>query len=116
MTVAAEAMPVNEVRLQGRLTQDPVERSLPSGDEIWVFRVVVDRPAGGTDGRARLDALDCVVWGGRARRAVRSWHAGDTVEVVGALRRRFFRTATGTASRVEVEVGRARIIRRAATA
>jgi single-strand DNA-binding protein len=35
---------------------------------------------------------------------VSSWQAGDEVEVVGALRRRFFRTAGGPASRYEVEV------------
>ena len=37
----------------------------------------------------------------------------DVVDVSGALRRRFFRAGTATVSRVEVELARGRIIRRA---
>lgn len=102
----------NEVRLVGRLSAAPEERVLPSGDVVWVFRVVVPRPDGG--GRARVDALECAAWSPRARRAVTSWRDGDVVEVEGAVRRRFFRTGAGAASRVEVEVSRARMVRRAA--
>jgi len=49
------------------------------------------------------------------RRSVGGWGEGDLVEVTGAIRRRFFRTAAGAASRVEVEVASGRLIRRAAT-
>ena len=54
--------------------------------------------------RQQVDALECAVWGGRARRSVAGWHADDMVEVTGAIRRRFFKAAGGAASRVEVEV------------
>lgn len=107
---------VNEVRLAGRISAGPEERVLPSGDVLWTFRIVVPRPPAGRAGvRAGVDALECAVWGGRVRRSVAGWGEGDLVEVTGAIRRRFFRTAAGAASRVEVEVASGRLIRRAAT-
>ncbi len=106
---------VNSVTLSGRLSQDPEERTLPSGDTMWALRLVVPRV-----GKARLrqsvDALECVVWEGRVRRTVAGWRDGDVVEVDGALRRRFFRAGGGVASRVDVEVCAGRLIRRAGSA
>jgi single-strand DNA-binding protein len=106
------SLAVNEVRLVGRLSQDPEERVLPSGDSVWTFRLVVARPAGGKS-RQSVDTLECAVWGGRVRKSAASWAAGDVVEVTGALRRRFFSTGAGRASRVEVEVASGRMMRRA---
>jgi single-strand DNA-binding protein len=108
---SAPELAVNEVRLIGRISQRPVERVLPSGDVLWTFRVVVPRPA--SSGRNAVDALECAAWSSRARRSVASWQPDDVVEVVGAIRRRFFRTAGGAASRVEVEITRGKLIRRA---
>jgi len=106
---------VNEVRLVGRLGEDPRLRELPSGDSLWSLRVVVERPVPpvGERSRQRVDALECTVWSGRLKKQVARWSAGDVVEVSGALRRRFFRAAGATASRVEVELTAGRIIRRA---
>ena len=106
---AAEA--VNEVRLVGRVAAGPVVVALPSGDQLVSFRVTVDRDAAAT--RQRVDALECSAWTARVRRSVSRWRPGDVVEVRGAVRRRFFRTPSGTASRVEIEVAGARLIRRA---
>lgn len=106
--------PCNEVRLIGRLAAEPQERILPSGDALWTFRVIVARPPSQSS-RVLVDALECAVWSGRVRRSVRTWRSDDLVEVTGALRRRFYRTAGGPVSRVEVEVASGRIIRRAAT-
>lgn len=88
---------VNEVRLHGRW-RGAVERELPSGDLLVTARVVVDRPEGG------VDALDCAVWPAGLRRRVLGWPDGTAVEVAGSLRRRFFRTPAGAASRYEVHV------------
>ena len=111
-----EIGPVNEVRLVGRLSGDPDEREMPSGDTMRSFRVVVDRgEVGATRSRQRHDTLDCVVWGGRVKRSVAGWRSGDVVEVTGAIRRRFFRAGGGPASRVDVEVTGGKVIRRAAT-
>lgn len=108
---------VNEVHLVGTVPASAVERSMPSGDTLCTFRVAVPResPAGGAgaSSRRQVDSLECVTWSGRVRRSALSWEVGDTVEVSGTLRRRFFRTAAGTASRVEVEVTSARRLRRA---
>src|SRR5690349_14976428 len=102
----------NEVRLVGRLSQDPQQRTMPSGDELWTFRVVVPRTGPPVQARASVDALDCSVWSGRCRRTVATWRAGDLVEVSGAVRRRFFNTGGSVVSRVEVEVAAAKLIRR----
>jgi single-strand DNA-binding protein len=105
---------VNEVRLVGRLSGAPQQRVLPSGDELWTFRVVVPRPP--TDRRQPVDALECVAWNARVRRSVARWTDGDLVEVSGSVRRRFYRAGGATVSRVEVEATRGRVIRRAASA
>lgn len=105
---------INEVRLVGRLSQEPEGRELPSGDTVWNFRVVVARQPHRARARQSVDALECSAWSARVQRSVKGWHAGDIVEVSGALRRRFFRTRTGAASRVEIEVVSGRLIRRAA--
>jgi single-strand DNA-binding protein len=106
---------VNETRLVGRVSVDPERRELPSGDVLWSVRLVVERDPGSVRSRQRVDALECAVWSARLQRSVSTWRAGDHVEVSGALRRRFFRAGGGAASRVDVEVSRARLIRRATT-
>jgi single-strand DNA-binding protein len=105
----------NEVLLRGRLSGTPEERVLPSGDTVWTFRVVVGRPGPPVARRPTVDTLECAAWGARTKRSVSSWRDGDVVEVSGALRRRFFKSAGATASRVEVDVARGKVIRRAAS-
>ena len=107
--------PANSVRLRGRVTAQPVERELPSGDVIATFRVSVPR-TGETPLTARsrqsTDWVDCVAGGARARRNVSGWTVGDEVCLEGALRRRFYRAQGATTTRLEVEVVRARRVRR----
>jgi single-strand DNA-binding protein len=112
---ATEVAMSNEVRLVGRVSQDPEERELPSGDTVWTFRVVVPRTVPAGRSRQSVDAIECAAWSARARRSVSGWSAGDVVEVVGALHRRFFRAGGAAASRVEVEMASGRVIRRAAS-
>lgn len=104
----------NSVRLEGRLSKGPEERVLPSGDTVWVFRVVVPRDEGSRrkGDRNGVDWVDCAVWAGRLRRTVATWSVGDEVAVEGALRRRFFRAGGRPVSRVEVEATAGRVIRR----
>ncbi|MDN4175783.1 single-stranded DNA-binding protein [Nocardioides sp. SOB77] len=106
---------VNEVRLVGRVSQAPEERVLPSGDALWTFRLAVTRAGDQVRSKQTVDALDCAVWAARPRRTIGSWRVGDVVEVTGAVRRRFFRAGGGAASRTEVEVRAARLIRRSGT-
>ncbi len=107
----------NEVVLVGRVSGEPVERELPSGDAIVCFRVVVDRPAprrAVPDGvrAVTVDALDCVAWTGTVRRTARGLLDGDVVVVEGSLRRRFWRAGAAANSRTEVEVTSLRRVRK----
>jgi single-strand DNA-binding protein len=102
----------NEVTLCGRVSALPEERDLPSGVTIVTSRIVVDRDqAARRRSSQRVDTFDLVAWTARPQRAMRGWQPGDVVTVEGAIRRRFFQGATGSVSRVEVEVRTARRIR-----
>jgi single-strand DNA-binding protein len=107
--------PVNDVLLRGRLGAAAEQRELPSGDEVVTFRLVVARPprALRSASSARVDTLDCVVFASAVRRRSLTWAAGDVLEVRGSLRRRFFRTGGGSASRYEVEIVSATRVARA---
>jgi single-strand DNA-binding protein len=112
----AEGTSRNEVVLTGRLAAAAEERMLPSGTPLVTFRVVVDRPPPPKQAPVRtptVDTIDCVAGTPTVRRTVLGWLPGDVVELGGALRRRFWRAATGAASRTEVEVTRARRLARA---
>lgn len=109
----------NSVALSGRIGGEPVERELASGDRVCSCRLIVTRSevrvlASGRRSSS-VDVIDLVSWTPRIRRTMRSWHAGDEVQVEGALRRRFFKAGERTASRVEVEVSGARRSRRGAS-
>ncbi len=107
----------NEVRLLGRVTSQPQERVLPSGDVIVTFRMSMTREQTPmTRGSKQTsDWVDCVAFGARVRRTVGAWEVGDAVRADGALRRRFYRGSAGTATRLEVEVLRASRQRRGAS-
>lgn len=94
----------NDVFLRGRLATEPVIRELPSGDELWSFRLTVRR-----SDSTRVDSIECATTNARCKRALSRAQPGDEMEVSGSLRRRFWRSATGPASRYEVEVATARV-------
>lgn len=103
----------NDVRIVGRLAAPPTVKLLPSETEIVQLRVIVDRPlAGRREGSPTVDTIDVSCWSAASRRQALRCNEADTVEVTGALRRRFWRTPTGAASRYEVEAARVRIVRR----
>ena len=98
---------VNEVTVGGRVSGSPVERELPSGDRVVQFRVVVrralPRPASGGS-KAAVDTIDVSCWTRALQRKAMRCVPGELVTVHGALRRRFWRSPGGPASRYEVEV------------
>ena len=100
----------NAVTLRARVSAAPVDRELPSGAVISTFRLSVQRGRTAmTSGSAQtVDWVDCSAWTARTRRSVASWQVGDEVEVTGSLRRRFYRSGDGAATRLEVEVLSAR--------
>lgn len=118
--------------LRGRVSGQPQQRELPSGDEIVTFRLVVDRPDPGRSGRRtgprqvpqdkerpagqRVDTLDLVCWTARLRGQAARLETGDVVTVEGSVRRRFWRAGAAVQSRVEIEVGRLAVVARAKVA
>jgi single-strand DNA-binding protein len=103
----------NEVFLRGRLAAEPEARTLPSGDELWAFRLTVPRPADDrSDSRSRVDSIDCATLSARVRRCLERATPGDQLEVSGSLHRRFWRSQSGLGSRYEVIVSSARMARR----
>lgn len=107
----------NDVVLIGRVTTVAQERDLPSGDLMVTWRIVVDRPPQTrVDGRRlpTIDTLDCFTRRKSVSRSALAWQLGDTVEVAGSLRRRFWQGPTRRESRVEVEVLHAKRLHKAA--
>jgi len=105
-----ESLTNNEVRLVGRISAEPIERELPSGDLIVSLRLIVDRPRRVDDPRRKVDVIDLTCWSARTRAAAMRRLPGDKVLVTGCLRRRFFTTAQGRTSRYEVEVERLKTV------
>lgn len=109
----------NQVVLVGRVAAVPEERTLPSGDVLLLWRLVVDRPPprrAAPEGvrMPTVDTLDCVAWAAGVRRSASSFCTGDVVSVEGSLRRRFWRDGAGAVSRYEVEAHKVKRLQRAA--
>jgi single-strand DNA-binding protein len=105
----------NDVVLRGRLSAPAEVRTLPSGDTLVSFRLVVRRPEPRVRGQS-TDTLPCITYDRALQRRVTAWQAGDVVEVEGALQRRFWRTAGGgMASVTEVNCRRGRKVPRSAS-
>ena len=102
----ASRLGVNEVMVCGRISGLAEERELPSGDTVVQLRLVVPRSgsrarAGG--GGATVDTIDVACWTKALQRKAVRLKPNDLVTVRGALRRRFWRSPGGPASRYEVE-------------
>lgn len=110
---------VNEVHLVGRLSAPPSVKQLPSGAEVVQLRVVVDRPpvtgrkASETSRSPTVDTIDVACWRADCKRRAMSCSGTETVELTGALRRRFWRGPSGVASRYEVEAETLRTLKSA---
>ncbi len=88
---------VNVVVLAGTVVADPVERRMPSGDEVTELRVAV--PEAGK----RLLPLPVAAWHASVGKgALKGIAKGDAVLVHGQLVRRFYRSGAGARSLTEV--------------
>jgi single-strand DNA-binding protein len=88
---------VNVVVLAGTVSADPVERTMPSGDEVTELRLSV--PEAGK----RLLPLPVAAWHRDVgKRALKGVAKGDDVLVYGQLVRRFYRSGAGARSLTEV--------------
>ena len=95
-----------DVQRVGRLGSSIHERSLPSGDMLTVFSVVVDRPPRDRRGRVSVDTIACVTASRVVARRLGSLGSGAWVRAEGVLRRRFWRSGAGLGSAMEVDVRR----------
>lgn len=87
-------MELNVTILRGPLSSPPEVRTLPSGCEVADLSVRV--PVEGRSTSVPVTVWDPPAWIG-------DLDAGAEVLVLGRVRRRFYRTARGTGSRVAVE-------------
>lgn len=88
---------VNVVVLAGTIAADPIERVMPSGDEVTELRLSVP------DAGRRLLPLPIAVWHSDVgKRALRGIAKGDEVLIHGQLVRRFYRSGAGARSLTEV--------------
>ena len=96
------------VTIVGRLGSRIDERTLPSGDVITTFTVVVDRRRrrGDAPTAAKVDAIPCQAVQAGVIRRLATIEAGQWVRVEGTLRRRFWRSGAGLGSAMEVDVSR----------
>jgi single-strand DNA-binding protein len=103
----------NDVFLRGKLSAPAELRTLPSGDALVSFRLVVQRPEPRTRGSGH-DTLQCVTFDRALQRRAGLWQPGDVIEVEGALQRRFWRTPGGRQSVCEVNCRKGRKVPRSA--
>lgn len=92
---------INLAVIQGPLSAEPELRILASGSEV--ANLAVRATAGQHTTSVPVSVWDPPAW-------IAELSSGDDVIVLGAVRRRFYRTGAGTGSRVDVEavfVGRA---------
>ena len=95
----------NHVVLAGRVSGDPMTRTMPSGDLLVTFRVVVPRSrAAQRRSRQRVDTFEVSAWTARLRRTAAALRDGDRIVLTGELRRRFVRRATGPQSFVNIDL------------
>ena len=87
---------LNDVALRGWVTTIATERELPSGDLVVQFRIAITRPEGG------VDTIDLESWSAKTRRSALTLKDGEWVEIVGSIRRRFWKSQAGLASRWQV--------------
>lgn len=96
----------NRVLLRGRVADVAERRTLPSGDEVVSFRLIVDRSAAAKRrSRQLVDTFDCSAWTSRLRTKALRLQPGDRIEISGELRRLFSSRGGGVSSRVYVDLG-----------
>jgi single-strand DNA-binding protein len=105
--LSEEVVAVNQVHLVGRVSGQASEKTLPSGELLVEFRLVVERENQRSE-RREVDTLDIAVWSTRLRKRALSFLVDEWVEVDGALRRRFWQSPSGLASRWQVEASQVR--------
>ena len=88
----------NNCLLRGRVSAPAVDKELPSGEHVVEFRLIITR-----EKREGVDTLDIASWSAKNRRTALTFKGGEWIEVSGSVRRRFWQSPTGLASRWQIE-------------
>ena len=73
----------NDVVLRGRMSAPAEIRTLPSGDPLLTFRLVVRRPEPRARGQS-VDVLTCITYDRGLQRRAALWQPGDVAAVARA--------------------------------
>lgn len=99
----------NEVYLVGELSTTPRARELSDGRGAVTFRLDVRVD---TDAGPARDSLDITVTAPRTHRSALTWDVGDTIEVEGVVRRKFYKVGAASKPFTVIEAQRAKRLRR----
>ena len=103
----AESEYLNEVSLLGRLRGSLTEKNLPSGDKVVEFRVVIARKDKlSKSKKGMVDTIDIAAWSAINRKIAMKLNEHSWVAITGSIRRRFWQSPSGLASRWQVEASK----------
>ena len=89
---------LNDLLLRGRVSAQATSKELPSGDKVVEFRLIITRSE-----REGVDTLDIAAWSAKSRKIALTLQGDEWIEVSGSIHRRFWQSATGVASRWQIE-------------
>lgn len=89
---------LNDLLLRGRVSAPATSKELPSGDKVVEFRLIITRSE-----REGVDTLDIAAWSAKSRKIALTLESDEWVEISGSIRRRFWQSPAGVASRWQVE-------------
>ena len=94
---------LNQVALIGRLSGEAKEKVLPSGSKVVEFRLIIEREKDRSGSKQLVDTIDIATWSAAGRKSALKLDENAWISVNGAIRRRFWQSPTGLASRCQVE-------------
>ena len=94
---------LNQVALVGRLSGEAKEKVLPSGSKVVEFRLIIEREKDRSGSKQLVDTIDIATWSAAGRKSALKLDENAWISVNGAIRRRFWQSTTGLASRWQVE-------------
>lgn len=94
---------LNQVALVGRLSGEAKEKVLPNGSKVVEFRLIIEREKDRSGSKQLVDTIDIATWSAIGRKTALKLDENAWISVNGAIRRRFWQSPTGLASRWQVE-------------
>ena len=87
---------LNHIDIVGRMTRDPELRTMPTGANLAIFTVAVERDFGNRESGEKItDFIDCVAWRQTGEFVTRNGQKGRLVAVTGRLQSRKWQDKEG---------------------